>query len=93
MERTLEKNDQGYKNLKAVAAMLGAFSKHGAAYEVRDVYLDMGQDWMWTTICRKGYMDCQVLCPRDWRAIVLANTVEDLAEVVNVIRNGDYFHD
>ena len=93
MERTLEKNDQGYKNLKAVAAMLEAFSKHGAAYEVTDVYLDMGQDWMWTTIYRKGYMDCQVLCPRDWRAIVLANTVEELAEVVNVIRNGDFFHD
>ena len=93
MERTLNVNEKAYKNMIAVAKMLEAFSKHEAEYMVQDVYLDFGQDWMWTTICRRGYMECQVLCPRDWKVIVNATTVQELSDVVEVIRNGEFFND
>ena len=93
MERTLNRNEIGYKNLKAVAAMLEALSANGAKYVVQDVYLDLGQDWMWTTICRRGWRECQVLNPRDWKRIVVATTANELAEVVEAIRTDKYFND
>lgn len=92
-ERTLERNEQAYKNMTAVAKMLEAMSKSGSVYRVEDVYLDYGQNWVWTTICRRGYSECQVLSPRDWKNIVLANSVKDLADVVEKIRNDKYFND
>lgn len=93
MERTLERNEKAYKNMIAVAKMLEAVSENNAKYEVEDVYLDFGQDWMWTTICRKGGMfgGCQILNPKEWREIVLAENASELVEAVNNIRNGKYF--
>ena len=93
MYRTLDKNEEDYKRMEAVAKILTAYSTHGADYIVQGVYLDLGQDWMWTTICRKGYRDCQVLCPRDWEAITMAETPADLLKVVEVIRTDKYFND
>lgn len=93
MERTLQRTEQAYKNMVAVAKMLEVFSGNNAIYVVQDVYFDLGQDWMWTTIFRRGYMECQVLCPRDWKAIVNATTPKELADVVEVIRNNKYFSD
>lgn len=93
MERTLLSSEQAYKNMEAVAQMLQAFSKNGAQYILKDVYLDFGQRWMWTTIVRRGYRECQILCPRDWQAIERATSPQELAEVVEVIRNDKYFGD
>jgi hypothetical protein len=91
--RTLRPDEIEYKKLKAVAAALEVLSKNNASYVVRDVYLDLGQDWMWTTICREGYRDCQILSPRDWRDVMVIETADDLALVVDHIRNDDYFND
>ena len=93
MERTLKVEEQAYKNLKAVAAMLEALSPNNARYEVRDVYLDFGAKWMWTTICRRGFSECQVLSPRDWQEIEIATTPAELAAIVEKIRNDKYFGD
>lgn len=93
MERTLRREEQGFKNLCAVAAMLTALSPNDANYVVRDVYLDYGQDWMWTTILRRGYKECQVLNPREWENVVLANSLDDLTACVDDIRNGKWFGD
>ena len=93
MERTLNRNEQAYKNMEAVAKMLEAFSANGAEYRVEDVYLDYGQDWMWTTICRRGYNECQVLNPKEWEQIVLAGTATELAQAVEAIRTGKWFRD
>ena len=82
-----------YKKLTAVAKMLEAVSPNNARYVVRDVFFDLGQNWMWTTICREGYRDCQILCPRDWEEILLANTPAELAACVEDIRNDRYFGD
>lgn len=73
--------------------MLEAVSPNGATYVVENVYFDYGQDWMWSTICRRGYDDCQVLCPRDWEKVIMAQTVADLAAAAESIRNDKYFGD
>lgn len=91
--KTLKVYDHEYKNLLAVAAVLQATSKNKARYLVEDVYFDLGQDWAWTTICREGYMDCQILSPRQWEDIICANTVEDIFKCVNDIKGGKYFND
>lgn len=85
--------DKAYKNLLAVAQMLEAVSPNNAYYVVSDIYFDCGQDWMWTTICRMGYMDCQVLNPREWEMICLADSLEDLYNAANEVKNGKYFND
>lgn len=92
-ERTLNANEREYKNMMAVAKMLEALSPNEAIYEMKDVYLDLGADWMWTTICRRGFRDCQILCPRDWKAICMADTAAELAEIVDRIRADKYFAD
>lgn len=98
MERILDKSEKGYKNLVAVAKVLEALSPNGYEYSVEDTYLDYGQDWKWSTIIRhypEGHWcgSVQVLCPRDWKAIVLADSLDDLAKVIEVIRSDKYFND
>lgn len=84
---------EDYKSLEAVAKLLEVMSPHGAIYEVRDVYFDYGQDWMWTTICRKGWRECQVLSPREWEDILFAENIGELAQAAENIRNGKWFAD
>lgn len=92
-ECTLERGTPEYQKLEAVAKILEILSPHRAAYVVRDVYLDFGSNWMWTTICREGYRECQILSPRDWKQIMFCETAQDIADAVQDIRNGDYFGD
>ena len=92
-ERIIRPDEIEYKKLAAVAALLEMLSPHKARYVVRDVYLDFGQDWKWTTICREGWSECQILCPRDWQTIMESETAADIAEIVDEIRRGEYFGD
>ncbi len=91
--RTIKQNTSEFEKLEAAAAMLEAFSPNGAWYTVENVYFDLGQDWMWTTICRTRYKECQVLSPRDWEAIITAETPAEIAEAVEAIRSDKYFGD
>ena len=90
---TIERGTGEYKNLETAAVMLELLSPNGAKYKVEEVYFDIGQDWMWTTICRYGFRECQVLSPRDWSDILLADSSNELGAVVLDIRNGKYFAD
>ena len=92
-ERVIRINEPEYKKLKAVAAGLEMLSPNNARYVIKDVYLDFGQDWKWTTICRENYADCQILCPRDWQDIMVIENADDLALVIDHIRNNDHFMD
>ena len=89
----IRRTESGYDKLNAVANVLTTFSKNNATYVVRDVYFDLGLDWMWTTICREGYRDCQILSPRQWEGILLSNSAEELFECVKDIQEGEYFND
>ena len=92
-ERVIRADEPEFQKLTAVAAVLEALSPNKAKYIVKDVYLDFGADWMWTTICRRGFRECQVLSPREWKAIMEIKTADDLAEIVKEIRNDKYFGD
>lgn len=91
--RVIHETEPEYKKLQIVAQMLTYDSVHRAAYTVEDVYLDYGQNWMWTTICRIGYAGCQVLSPREWEDIMNAQSLEELLKCVRDIQNDDYFMD
>ena len=91
-ERILSKNEPAYMNMVYVAEKLTSMSKHGAQYIVENVYLDFGQNWIWTTITRYGYRECQVLSPKEWQDIVMADHSE-LDGIAERIRNGKYFGD
>ena len=82
---TFTEDMEEYQNLKEFSDLLTKLSPNNYTYIVRDVYLDIGQDWMWTTICNKekGY---QAISPREWFEIVnREKSYEDIAK--------DYFED
>ena len=91
--RIVKETEPEYRKLQIVAQMLTYDSKHNATYTVNDVYLDYGQNWMWTTICRVGYRECQVLSPRDWDDIMNSRSLEELLRCVRNIQNDEYFGD
>lgn len=93
MERILSKNEMEYQKLEVVARMLENKSPNKARYVVQDVYLDFGSNWMWTTICREGFRECQVLYPAEWEKIVLADSFSELEQITDEIRNGKWFGD
>lgn len=90
---TINMETKEFKNLQAVASMLEALSPNNAKYIVTDVYFDLGQDWMWTTIVRKGYKECQVLSPREWGAIIFADNAKQLGEATQDIIDDKWFGD
>lgn len=74
--------------------MLSAFNYKSYFYKVKDVYFDLGQNWMWTTIC----CDCikysdhgntaressyQILSPRDYDRILEAESTRELDDIAN----------
>lgn len=94
--RILQPEEQEYKNMEAVAAMLTALSTNNRTYTLSNIYRDFGANMMWTTISRRAtpkdsWGDVQILSPRVWEQVVTAKTAQDLADVVEVIRNDKYF--
>lgn len=94
MERILKRDEQAYKNMQAVAAILTATSAKGIVYRLEDTYLDYGQGWMWTTICYNSeWGGVQILDPRQWKEIAVAETTADVFRIVEDIKNDKYFSD
>jgi len=91
--RTIVRHSREWWRLQAVASVLTATSPHEAEYVVENVYFDYGQDWMWTTICRRNYRECQILSPRQWEQIITAETPAEIAEAVEAVRSDKYFGD
>lgn len=89
-ERTFTPLEDEYRNLKIVADILTMESPNKLQYELRDCYLDAGQNWMWTTIC---YENVQVLSPADWQKIVKAENFMELTDVIDSLKNGKYWKD
>ena len=88
-QRTFNIDSEEYNRLKVVAEELTKTSPNKHKYCVKDVYLDIGQDWMWTTIINitVGY---QVLSPRNWFDIVNGVSVSD---IVKELTTGTYWQD
>ena len=84
------------RKLIAVAKILEAVSPNYYDYEVEVTYFDYGQDWAWTTIVCYDYFkhrSWQVLSPVEWKAIITASTVAELASITEKIRADEYFRD
>lgn len=88
-QRTFNSESEEYQRLKNVAKALEKQSPNKHTYAVRDVYLDIGQNWMWTTIIDTT-ADYQILCPRDWFDIVNG---ANLKEIIDIITSGKYWLD
>lgn len=91
--RTINREEREHAVLEMAALRLTALSPNGATYAVEDTYFDYGQDWMWTTIIRHGFRECQVLDPSEWQAVVSCDSFSELEEVIDRIRNSRYFSD
>ena len=88
-ETVLTPNMIEYKYMKAVCDKLNELSNGKAQYQMEDVYLDAGLDWMWTTIVQTGgWTNVQILNPKVWLDIVNGKPTD---EVVKDIRQGEYF--
>ena len=93
-EQILEKGSREYTKLEIIASELTYHSKHGYQYKVEDTYLDFGQNWKWTTICRDSdWGGVQVLSPREWKEIMDAVDLNALQLVYDSIVNDKYFSD
>ena len=96
--RVITRGTKEYKNLNAVAKMLEALSPNDVEYEVEEVYFDLGQNWIWTTIIAYDFKQSfggsyQAINPRQWGSILTAESERDLMDAVYNIRNGKYFND
>lgn len=98
MEHIIDRNrePQEYKKLQIVAEYLNSNAIQNDTktnFYVGETYLDFGQNWKWTTILadnpKKG-SSWQVLYPREWKEIYLAEPSE-LYEIAEQIINGKYF--
>lgn len=68
-ECTFTEDQEEYQNIKEFCQLLNDMSPNKHTYIVKNIYLDFGQDWLWTTISDIT-VGCQVLSPRDWLEIV-----------------------
>lgn len=75
----------------AVAMLNKAFPE--SHFVIQNVYLDYGADLSWDTIIRykdksqmdKMFNDYQLLCPREWEELDLADTENDVVAATNRI--------
>lgn len=90
--RILEKDEQAYKNMEAVCAIMNALCNTGnTEYWVGETWFDYGAGIRWTTIINNH--QTQILYPVDYERIVTATTAQELAVAVDKIRNGKYFRE
>lgn len=93
MIKVYEKDSKEYKALEAAAALMNVMSKtveKGIKFTVQDVYFDLGQDWMWTTISAKNKdgNTWQVLCPRDHELITDVGNIDAITQAIRQALRG-----
>ena len=90
-ETVLKINTPEYRYMRDVVKKLNELAAPGYTYRMEDVYLDAGQDWVWTTIVQNGgWASTQILNPKQWLDIVNGKPTD---EIVKDIRSGEYFHE
>jgi hypothetical protein len=87
-ECTFQPNQEEYKLLEELADKLMELSPNGFKYWVKDVYLDHGSKWMWTTVVAEDTVSpyfqstYQALSPAEWLALMNGEDVTSVAESV-----------
>ena len=83
------------RNLEIAAQLLTNFDSRPRVYHVENIYFDIREQQMWTTIVVCDYekdsnsvsFSWQILDPKEWENIVTANTIEELMETVSLIHS------
>lgn len=89
-ECVLSPDSNEHYRMEMFAKMLNRDSPNKHFYHVKDVYLDIGLDWMWTTIIDET-AQCQVLSPRDWFEIL--NDQRSLEDIEKDFFEDEYCQD
>jgi len=82
------KGTEERKRLELAASLMTFLSPKRKQYEVKECYFDFDQKWVWSTILGEtddewgGY---QAINPAQQLAIIGAETVEDMQEIVREI--------
>lgn len=77
--KVLEMDSNEYFRLEMLCKMLNRDSPNRCYYKIDNIYFDIGQDWMWTTIVNKT-IGCQILSPRQWEDVILDKVDIELIE-------------
>lgn len=90
--RTYAPDTDAYKRLELAGFILHVLSPNGTIYKVEDVYFDLGQNWMWTTLIayHPNGSEWQAFCPRDYEKILLTN---DMVKTCREIVDDKYWYD
>ena len=90
--RIYSENSPELNKLKLACYELERLSKHGTVYTVKNIYFDVGQNWMYSAIIansRDG-ASWQAVCPRDYERILYA---DDVAKTCADIVADKYWYD
>lgn len=87
MIKIYERGSKEYKALEAAAALMSALDPK-TDYYVQTVYFDLGQDWMWTTVCADSGTTYQALCPRDHELITDVGNLDAITQAVRQALKG-----
>ena len=91
-----EFDTEEFKKLEKLAGILEKASPGGCAYVVDVTYLDLGQDWKWTTIIaydRSYQRSWQALDPAMYKRVLKAETPEDYLRLAIEYFNDKYCPD
>lgn len=82
--RTYAPNSDEVVKLKLACYELEQLSPYSTRYTVEDVYFDLGQQWMWTTIIAHhlSAREWQALSPRDHERILLSTDIRSTCEEI-----------
>ena len=89
--KVLQEGSEEYQKLIEFARLLTANSPHRYHYKVDEIYYDVDQAWMWTTIVNttKQY---RALSPRQWGDVIYSDRdpYDILADILSDPCNPDY---
>lgn len=82
-KEVLKGTSKEFKKLDLMAKVLTGMSATGTVYFVGNTYLDLGQDWMWTTIIAHtpNGDSYQALSPREWEEVLLCESMVEMAQI------------
>ena len=88
--KLLTEDNKELMNMKVFVMATQAWAKKNARLrfwvELKDIYFDFGQNWMYTAFITTDLADehensWQSFCPRDWELIVNTDSVEKLTKM------------
>lgn len=77
------KGSEEYKRLETAKSMIETFTT--VKLEIKTIYFDFGQKWMYTALCVSKPNEYQLFNPRDYALIVRGSYIEFINVVTSTI--------